>query len=325
MPEPQVTFIVVNFNGGAMLRDCLDSLVAQSNTAFEVIVVDNGSKDRSAELPHFSKPGWRLIALADNQGFSRANNIAFEQSRAPFVALINNDVTLAPDWTEQMLRAFDDPRVGSAACRLVQHARPEWLDSAGFAYFTCATTTTWKGLPADAFRGKNHRPFGAVASAALYRRSALEKTGLFHDRYFAYYEDTDLSIRLRLHGYDCAYVDEAVGRHVGSATGKRQSPFHVYQLRRNVEWLFAVNMVGSLAFRYAVPHFIYESLAFAGALAAGRLGSFLRAKRDAFAAASWIRKQRAALRRSLDLPAATQNLRAAMTPGWRVFLRGRSR
>ena len=157
----------------------------------------------------------------------------------------------------------------------------------------------------------------------MYRRSAIEQAGFFHDRYFAYYEDTDLALRLILHGYECAYVHEAVAVHRGSATGVRQSRFHVFHLRRNIEYLFWVDMVGSLAWRFLLPHLIYETIAFGGALLKGQGLTVLRAKAAVMRNIGWVFAERRKLRDLLVtndcLDDAKRRLRACMTPWWRLF------
>ena len=299
--SPALSILIVNYNGGALLAECLDTIARQTCRDFEVIVVDNGSVDGSSQLPHFRAHDWTLIPLSTNLGFAEANNRAFSASKGRYVALVNNDVTLEPDWVAHVIAHFDHhPDTGSIATRLLQKRNPDRLDSAGFDYHACGTTTTWYGLPADHFASRHHRPVGAVASASAYRRSALDATGLFRTEFFAYYEDTDLALRLNLFGYDCDYLDQAVGYHVGSATGRRHSDFHRFQLRRNAEYVFWINLVGSLAARHFLSHFLYEMLAFAGMLARRQGGVFIRAKGAAFRERRWIRQRRSELSRALE-------------------------
>lgn len=316
-----VSYLVVNWNGGAMLAECLDSIACQLGAGDEVIVVDNGSTDGSCDLPHFSRPGWFLERLPGNVGFSAANNRAFERSRGTFIALVNNDVRLEPGWSGAMVKALcDTPGAGSAACRLLQYERPSRLDSAGFALYGWGTVTDWSGGGADSFTGRSHRPFGAVASAALYRRSAIEDVGLFRVPYFAYYEDTDLAIRLVMAGYDCVYVNDAVAVHRRSSTGGKSTRFKQYQLRRNIEYLYWLNMLGSLSLRYLFLHASYECGAFVSLLLRGHAGVFYRAKRDALRQRHWIRMERASwaarLRQSGEWRRARQRLVSRLTPWW---------
>ena len=195
--------------------------------------------------------------------------------------------------------------------------------------------------PAAAWRGVRFQiciilTIGACVIALLWlimidvihteRRAAIERVGLFHPEYFAYYEDTDLAMRLTLFGLRCRYLNDAVGYHLGSATGKQYSDFHRYHLRRNVELLYWVNMVGSLVWRHLASHLAYELFAFTGMLVRGQGGVFLRAKRDAFKLIPWIRRQRKLLREQLrntvGIPGAKRMLQARIKPFAHAFFRG---
>ncbi|MDH5672058.1 MAG: glycosyltransferase family 2 protein [Myxococcales bacterium] len=320
MNGPRVSFLVVNHNGRDVLGACLASIRGQRGVSFELLLVDNGSSDGSLQqvTPRNNE---RILRLGENLGFAEGNNRAFAEARGEFVALVNNDATLAPDWAWHLVEALlTHPEAGAAAGRTLQHDDPERLDSAGFEFFSCVSCTSYQGLAAEHFRHRAHRPFGAAASAALYRRSAIEASGLFHPEFFCFYEDTDLALRLLLHGFDTVYVDAAVAWHRGSHTAKRHSPFHTYHLRRNSEFVYWINMQGRLALLHLPYHLVHEWLSTASAATRGQLPEALRAKRDALRALPWIVHQRHELRRKLEragpLSAAQARLSAKMTRGF---------
>ncbi|MDD2235852.1 MAG: glycosyltransferase family 2 protein [Kiritimatiellae bacterium] len=277
---PSASIIIVNYNGGAMLRTCLDSVKRQTFRDYEVIVVDNGSKDDSLDIPFLdTDPQYRVIRLNRNSGFSEANNIALKQVRGEFIVLLNNDVVLDSSWLGAMIHAAQPAQIGSVACQLRQANAPHLLDSVGFAMFFNGSADTFYGCDAQTFNHATHIPYAAAASAALYKKSALDKLKfLFHDEYFAYYEDNDLAFRLRAFGYNVAYASDAIGWHIGSATGKRKSKFHVFHLRRNIEFFFWINTTGKHILRYGLLHLISEGLAFYELIKQGRPGVFIRAK-----------------------------------------------
>lgn len=300
-----------------MLERCLESVRAQTFQDFEVVVVDNASSDGSCDLPFFSLPRWQIVRMDRNTGFAEANNIGIARASGDFIALVNNDVILSDSWTERMVETLaNEAEAGSAACRILQQDQPELLDSAGFRFYSFGTCSSWHGAQADLFAEIKHSPFGAVATAALYRRNAVVKTGLFHPEYFAYYEDTDLAVRMILHGFKCTYAHNAVAYHAGSVTGKRHSDFHRYHLRRNIELLYWVDMVGVLAIKNFLPHFLYETACCAGMILKGQFMVFLRAKRNFLGMLPWILKERKKLRskieRDVSLPVARRNLESNM-------------
>jgi GT2 family glycosyltransferase len=291
---PTLSVLIVNLNGGNMLRACVEALLRQTLAPTEVIVVDNGSTDQSWDLSVFKEQThYSLIRLDRNAGFSEANNIAYAASIGEYIVLLNNDVELEEHWLEKMTAAAAPDSIGSVACHLRQKQQPQLIDSVGFDLYFNGSTQTAYGLRAESLDPTTVRPFGPVASAALYKRKAIETTGtLFHEPYFAYYEDTDLAMRLRLRGWDVAYAHEAIGWHVGSATGKRKSAFHGYHLRRNIEYLFWVNFSLRHQLLYFLPFVFCETLAGLEMLCRGNGRAFLRAKRDALRHLSWIRQER---------------------------------
>jgi GT2 family glycosyltransferase len=315
-----VSCIVVNWNGGSMLGECLASIAAQDFAEREVILVDNGSTDGSCDEAERAFPGITILRQAQNLGFAEANNRALQVAEGELVALINNDVVLRPGWLRAMVDALHaNPEAGAAACLIVQAQHPERVDSAGLAFYTCASVVGWRDQPASRLAAAAHRPFGPVAAAALYRRAVLDAVGHFHPEYFCYYEDTDLAVRSVLWGYPTVYVPSAVATHRGSHTGKARSDFFVYHLRRNVEYLYWVDMVGYLAWLNLPLHLTYEGLALAAALVHGQGSVVLRAKRDAFAHRRWIWATRQQLRADLErqgaLGRAQRRLRQAAVFG----------
>ncbi|MEM6792342.1 MAG: glycosyltransferase [Acidobacteriota bacterium] len=164
-------------------------------------------------------------------GFAAANNAAFAAAEGDYLATVNDDALIEPGWSSA-LTAFLDRRPGVAAVQglVLQHdpARqgPERLDGAGIgwnAWLQAVQIGRDAGTPA---RFKTPRPiFGVSATAAVYRRAALEKlpgglASAFDPRLFAYYEDVDLALRLRAAGHQAWLVPEARVQHAGSATGR---------------------------------------------------------------------------------------------------------
>jgi GT2 family glycosyltransferase len=319
----RVSFIVPNWNGGARLAACLQAIAAQTHRDIEVIVVDNGSSDDSVSVPLLRQPGWRCVRLDRNRGFAFATNRGAEDATGEFLALVNNDVILDPGWTAAALAALRcAPAAGAAATRVVQ---PDGvlLDSAGFTLYACCSAARWRRQPVGALDAAAHAPFGPVASAALYRRAAWERCGGLRPEFFCYYEDTDLAARMRLWGLETVYAHDAVAMHEASSTAGERSEFHVFHLRRNVEYCFWINMVGSLAWRYLVPHLVYEGVAFAGYCIRGQAGTVLRAKWDAFRNRGFIRQARRdlslRLARAGRLAEGQRDLRRALAPWWLAF------
>jgi GT2 family glycosyltransferase len=156
--------------------------------------------------------------------------------------------------------------------------------------------------------------FAPCAAAALYRRDALVKVGGFDESYFAYLEDVDLGFRLRLAGYRCLYVPDAVVRHVGSATtGGQRSDFSVYHGHRNLVWTYFKNMPWPLFWLYLPQHILlnFVSIVYFALRGQGRV--ILRAKWDALKGLPRILKERRRIQKSRRV--SSSELRRVMTKG----------
>ena len=116
--QPLVSVIVVNFNGRAFLKNCLSSLLAQTYPSFEIIFVDNGSRDGSIEYVKDHFPGVMIIENGENFGYAKANNIGIRASSGDLIATLNNDTEVSPGWIASLAGAMlSDDRVGMCASR----------------------------------------------------------------------------------------------------------------------------------------------------------------------------------------------------------------
>jgi len=221
------------------LADCLRSLESQTFDRFEVIVVDNsGARRAQAALPG-ETPRVRILANDRNLGFGAAVNQAFRASEAPYFITLNDDAVPDAHWLEALLQAAEArPNAGMYACqvRLAGNDRlagSHLLDSTGMLIAA-------DGSSKQRGHGEAPEKFAHVAdalcpsgSAALYRRKMLDEIGLFDESFFLYCEDTDLGLRARRAGWDCAYVPAAIVEHRYSHSAGRASPLKAYYVERN--------------------------------------------------------------------------------------------
>ncbi|WP_283743917.1 glycosyltransferase family 2 protein [Sideroxydans sp. CL21] len=281
-----VSVIVVNWNGEKFLEQCLTSLMTQTVSPNEIILVDNASSDGSLEIAR-RFPSVQLIALNENTGFALGNNLAIKavSTESEWIALLNPDAFAEPRWLEELLAATKrNPEFDAFGSQLVNAANPTVLDSAGDAYHMSGLA--WNmghGIPLSAAEDSEREVFSPCAAAALYRYSAMQKVCGFDEDYFCYIEDVDLGFRLRLAGYRCLYVPRSVVHHVGSGTaGGQDNNFAMYHGHRNMVWTFVKNMPGFL-FWLLLPLHVALNLASIiwFTLRRGRGDVIWRAKRDA--------------------------------------------
>jgi hypothetical protein len=221
VPEAElVTVIIPNWNGERFIGDCLGALAAQTVGRPEIIVIDNGSRDGSNKIIKENFAYTQLIELGENEGFARAVNRGIRASKTEFIALLNNDAVPDPDWLERLLDAArENPGADSFACKIVFHENSGVIDSAGDLYAPWGMPFNRGHDEPDDGRFSELGPvFGPCAAAALYRKSFFSGIGLFNENFFAYYEDTDLSLRALLAGKKCLYVPAARVRHHYSAS-----------------------------------------------------------------------------------------------------------
>jgi GT2 family glycosyltransferase len=256
MAAPGATFVIPNWNGRQWLPACLESIARQESAAEEVIVVDNGSDDGSLEFLASEHPRVRVMALGRNTGFAHAANRGLEAAQSELVALVNTDVVLAPDWLRRMRHAInDEPSAASVACKMLDLENPEQVYDAGDVLRRDgACEQRGRFGRDDGSFGEAGDVFGACAGAALYRRGALLALGGFDERYFAYLEDVDLALRLRLAGWRCRY-EPAVALHAGGGSSHQLSRGHLYLVQRNtlllVARFFPVRWLPLVAYRQA--------------------------------------------------------------------------
>ncbi|MFH1207291.1 MAG: glycosyltransferase family 2 protein [Patescibacteria group bacterium] len=242
---PTISIIIVNWNGREHLDACLRSVFAQTYKDFEVIMVDNGSVDDSVSFVEKNFPDVQIIPLKRNTGFAEGNNVgireALKNSSIKYIVTLNNDTEVQADWLEQLIRvAQQDDRTGAVASKIKFFFERDKLDSTGDYLLPGTLKVITRGY-GDIDKGQYDRIeecFSARAGAALYRREMLEDCELsgdyFDSHFFAYIEDSDLSIRARLRGWKIMYAPQAVVYHkVASTTKKLSYIFRRYHSGRN--------------------------------------------------------------------------------------------
>ena len=273
------TVVIVNYNGGEFLADCLLSVCRQNVTGArpDIVVVDNASTDGSAEMVD-QFPGVTLIRSATNLGFGGAVNLGMAHTTGDLVVLLNPDARADPDFLERITAPFrqhdggdgaghsgDGARLAAVTARILLDGRfvpaPDDPDA-----YVSADGQRWARLPATASadagvsllnstgsqlsRSGNGRDrswlspadtvepaevFGFCGGACALRRSAVTAVGGFDERLFLYYEDTDLSWRLRRHGWAVRYAADAVVHHRHSASsGIHSAVFLRHNIRNRV-------------------------------------------------------------------------------------------
>ena len=207
-----VVFVVVNYNGAAVLRPCVDSILAQRHQNLRLIIVDNHSSDHSAQETVERYPSVEVILLEKNSGYAKANNIGIEAAlrlRPDYIALVNNDVELREEW-------LDSLGIGiSRNLHVYDRGHGEVLDE----------------------KGADRLLFGPCFAAALFRSDAVKDLpragGFLDESLISFYEDVEWCFRANLQGLRAGLLYRPLCSHRRSFTADRIRPTKSYLIGRN--------------------------------------------------------------------------------------------
>lgn len=236
---PSVTTIVLNWNGLADTRECLNSLRAAEYEGNRILLVDNGSKDDEASILEREYGDMvEVIRLPENRGFAGGMNVGIKRAlelTPDYILLLNNDVIVEPSFLAKLVeQAKRLPKLAAANPKTYFYNEPRKL------YSTGGKVSIWRGVANQVGRGEEDRgQFDRVARrdyadgmCMLIPRTALEKVGLFDEQYFAYWEETDWCWRAREAGLRCYYVPQSRIWHKAQRSRTPNVRFH-YLYRRN--------------------------------------------------------------------------------------------
>ena len=249
------SIITVNYNGERFLVNFLNSLVSQTFKKFKLCFVDNGSIDNSIKVVNDYKDliDIEIIELDKNYGFARANNIGIDKimnDKSEFIITLNNDIELERDCLEKLNLRIEELKTDYDVFQIlmINFFDRNIIDAAGIK-FSKHYFTKQIGYKQD-IKTINELDLdisGVCAGAAVYSKKSLlavkeEQTGYFDSRFFAYYEDVDLGLRLLKRGFKSALIKEAIVFHVHSGTGNQESSFKSYYISRNLCFYLRKNL-----------------------------------------------------------------------------------
>jgi GT2 family glycosyltransferase len=244
---PAIWSVILSWNGRADTLQCLESLKRQTLPPGKIVVVDNGSTDGLEKALVTAFPEVQYHHLPENLGFGGGMNAGFRmalQAGADYIFALNNDTILAPDCLEKLIAGLElDPRAGAASPWIYFTGPEKKIYFAGGRF----TRATLNPVHQPALREEGVREIGFMNGCCpLFAAKALKSAGLYDERFFVYYEDADLSLRIRQAGFTLLLVPQArvEHRHAGAtkANDRRDyagtvSPFTRYIMTRNRLWL----------------------------------------------------------------------------------------
>jgi len=232
--QPLVSIIVLNYNAGDLLIDCIRSLFGTNYTSYEVIVVDNLSKDDSHKKCKEEFGKIRLIENTENLGYCEGNNVGIRQAKGEFVVILNPDTVVDPNWLKELVSAFYQHGDGIYQPKFLTTTDQSMLMSAGnmiqlfgFGY------SRGKGEK-DNRQFENNEVIGYASGTCLFTSmQIMKRLRMFDSFLFAYHDDLDLCWRAALQGIASHYVPASIVYHPPEGFSFKWSTFKYYLLERN--------------------------------------------------------------------------------------------
>lgn len=224
-----ISIIILNYNGRMFLQSCLDSVLQQTYSDFEVIILDNGSSDGSYE---FLKANYgnvsnvKIIHIEKNLGFAGGNNYALKFAAGEYIVLLNNDTVVDINWLKELYEAITTiPNAGIIQSLVITEGIPE-------EYYCQNGTLNLFGNNIMKVFPINTKGIGEILQAngcsLIFPRKIISKVqGLFIDEYFAYAEDSFFSLKVKFAGYCLYHNSKSLVKHKGGATTRKEKTIYV--------------------------------------------------------------------------------------------------
>jgi hypothetical protein len=226
----KASIIIVTYNSNEDLKDCLPALYKQSYTDFEIIIVDNASSDGTLDFVTKNFPNVKLIKNNSNLGYSEGNNIGFKSAIGEYIVILNPDTIPDKEWLYNLISPLEsDSSIGATTSKILLHNKNQINTCGNITHYTGLAFCN--GLYKTISEHDKRKIIGAVSGCAFaIRKDIFIMIGGFDDSFFLYLEDTDISWRLRLLGYNILYIPESIVYHKFKL---KLTPEKLYHLEKN--------------------------------------------------------------------------------------------
>lgn len=235
-----ISIIIVNWNGLKWLPNCFRTLDKQDHKNFEVIFVDNASKDESVAWVKKNYPKTNIIINKENLGFADANNVGYKKAKGKYILFLNNDTRVTKTSLTELVTVLEkDDTIGGVQSKILLMDHPDTHDSVGafltptgFLYhYGFGKKNSWK-------YNKEIELFTAKGACMMFRKDVLDAVSIrgdiFDPDYFAYFEESDLCYRVWLAGYRIVYAYKSVIYHkMGATSSSMNNAFIQYHSFKN--------------------------------------------------------------------------------------------
>lgn len=233
---PLVSIVTVNFNTTAVTRELLLSLRKQNYPNLEIILVNNGSREPSSELPE-EFPEIIYVDNGENLGFAGGNNSGMSQANGEYFLWLNNDTEVDPNFLFPLVERFDqNPKIGMVSPKILFYDHPTTLQFAGFGTISKITGRGFSIGMGEIDQGqydKDKQISRVHGAAMMFSKNLWDTIGPMSEIFFLYYEEMDYSATAIEAGFDIWYEPTSVIWHKESISTGKQSPLKAYYYGRN--------------------------------------------------------------------------------------------
>ena len=280
--SPLVSIIILNYNAGNLLLNCVDSVFKSTYPNFEVLVVDNISTDNSHIICKEKFEKIHLIKNKENLGYCEGNNVGIRNADGEFIVILNPDTIVEPNWLNHLMSAYSkfgeglyQPKFFSLNEKLVLQSTGNMLHIFGFGF------ARDKGK-ADDEKIKSVEKINYASGTCLFTsKLVLDKVGLLDPFLFLYHDDLDLGWRAAQIGINSFYVPQSIVYHAESYSIKWSSK-KFYWLERNRKYCLLTHYSKETYAKMRLSLFLVDVCVWLFYLSKGFLGAKIRAELDIF-------------------------------------------
>jgi len=280
--NPLVSVIVLNYNAGELLLNCIESIKKSAYKNLEIIVVDNISTDKSQKICKEKYPDTKLIQNDENFGYCEGNNIGIREAKGDYIIILNPDTIVESSWIEELISAYNkfgdglyQPKFFSLDEKLVLQSTGNMLHIFGFGF------ARDKGKISDEKMESIEKINYASGTCLFTSKAVLDKVGLLDPFLFLYHDDLDLGWRAAQMGIDSFYVPKSIIYHAESYALK-WSAKKFYWLERNRKYCLLIHYSKETYAKMRLSLFLVDLCVWLFYLSKGFLGAKIKAELDIF-------------------------------------------
>lgn len=286
------SIIIVNFNFGKTLENCISSILKTQNCNFEIILVDNASTDNSHKTCKEKYPEIVLVENDENLGYAEGNNIGIKNSKGDFIVILNPDTVVEPNWLENLHQAYKKYGDGFYQPKIMKLDNKTKIENTGYMV-TLYFFSYQRGFnEKDNGQYDEFSTIGYASGACLFTsKKILEKIGNFDPYLFAYYDEINLIWKAAQLGIKSYYVPASTIYHQQGTSFKKISNKKFYLMEKNRWYCYLTLYSRKTLYKILPGLLLLEAFLIFYYLANGMIKEKIKAHQDLFRDRILIKKK----------------------------------